>query len=272
MKIVCMKQKYGFLLFILLSSFLSFAANPGGSKAARPIGKAGDEMYRDPAFKKFANAFLNGLFDYHLAHQTPAIQKSPGGFIAAVRESDQEEQTVARIYKSYGADLEVAMECKNRMDNAFLGLFSRFPELLQAAEEDAWATVSEQIGNGLRERDDKEWLAIQQGVVMKLENSLAVGRIGGSSAGRHLAMYAMSHVPFLFKLSIDEVWVCALRAMGMGGGTIFSIGKLQEMALKEGMQAVVGTVSKWLAKRAGWIGMFVTLADFGSCVYAESQD
>jgi hypothetical protein len=31
-------------------------------------------------------------------------------------------------------------------------------------------------------------------------------------------------------------------------------------------------MSKWLAKKAGWIGAIIMVANFSSCVYAEAHD
>ena len=72
-------------------------------------------------------------------------------------------------------------------------------------------------------------------------------------------------------LSVDEIWNCARSAVGLGSGFVLGIAGLKELAKKDIHSAVIAT-SKWLAKRAGWVGAIIIGLDFSSCVYGKSND
>ncbi len=73
------------------------------------------------------------------------------------------------------------------------------------------------------------------------------------------------------QLDASKVWECLKDAIGIGSASILGIAGLQRLA-QEGIQTAVVTVSKWLAKRAGWIGSVIVVLDFSSCVYSQAVD
>jgi hypothetical protein len=72
-------------------------------------------------------------------------------------------------------------------------------------------------------------------------------------------------------LSVDEIWNCARSAVGLGTGAVLGIAGLKELVKKDAHSALI-TTSKWLAKRAGWVGAIIVGLDFSSCIYGKSND
>jgi hypothetical protein len=68
-----------------------------------------------------------------------------------------------------------------------------------------------------------------------------------------------------------EVWDCLKDAVGLGAASVLGIGALKKLA-SQGVHSIVVSLTKFLAKNAGWIGLGIMVIDFSTCLYHENQD
>lgn len=73
------------------------------------------------------------------------------------------------------------------------------------------------------------------------------------------------------ELTPDEIWGCVKSSVTAGVGSLITIGTLQGLR-KVGIKVLAKAFSKLLAKFAGPIGVAIMVADFGFCLYGESND
>ena len=64
-----------------------------------------------------------------------------------------------------------------------------------------------------------------------------------------------------------EVWKCLKEALGFGAGSIVSFAGWSRLSAGLPLQEIIGVVSRWAIRHAGWIGAAVIVIDFGDCMY-----
>ncbi len=69
-------------------------------------------------------------------------------------------------------------------------------------------------------------------------------------------------------LTADEVWDCAVEAVGLGFVTAIGAAGIKATGIKVFTKAI----TKFITKFAGPIGAAITVADFGFCLYGQSLD
>jgi hypothetical protein len=269
-----MKKILNFCLVLLGSFFFSYHSFAQlAPKTVNPCPCDTGKLYLQPNFKEFAENFLTSYLDYTRVH-TPAAENEQS-FVDAIKNSDQEEETVSAIYSKYSVNFDSAMFYKNKMDNSILKVLHDFPTLMYLDEDEVWKILINAIGLGMKS-GDAGWLSIQQHIFNKaLELVPRDHRIAKTNQlrGFRSSLSVSVVLPFFKpKLALAEVWDCILEAVGIGGAATFGIGHLMDIAKKEGLQEVVVTVSKWLAKKAGWIGAIVMVIDFSRCIYYQAID
>ena len=262
---------------VLVSSFLfnyqSYSQSPG-SKYVNSCPCDTAKLYLNASFKQFAENFLTSYLDYTRVHSPVAGNQQT--FVDAIENSDQEEETVSAIYSKYSVNFDSAMFYKNQMDNSILKALHDFPALMDLDEDEVWKIIVNALDLGIHSTDT-DWLSIQQKVFNKaLEVVPHQNRIAKPSQlpGLHPSLSAAAIPSFYraYKLSLSEVWDCMLQAVGFGAAATYGVGQLIKLAKEEGVQAVVVNVSKWLAKKAGWVGAIVMLVDFSICIYDQAMD
>jgi hypothetical protein len=232
------------------------------------------KLYLNPSFKQFAGNFLTSYLDYVRVHSPAVGNQQP--FVDAIQNSDQEEETVSAIYSKYAVNFDSAMIYKNQMDNSILRVLHDFPILMDLDENEVWKIITNALDLGMKSTDS-EWLSIQQIVFNKALALLPRERriATGSQMTGFIPLLSIAAIqPFYrpVKLALSEVWDCMLEAVGFGSASTFGVGQLIKLAKEEGIETVVVTVSKWLAKKAGWIGAIVMLVDFSICIYNQAMD
>jgi hypothetical protein len=68
-----------------------------------------------------------------------------------------------------------------------------------------------------------------------------------------------------------EVWDCLKDAVGLGAASVLGIAGLKKLA-GQGVQSIVISLSRFLARYAGWIGLGIMVIDFSACLYHEYLD
>ena len=69
-------------------------------------------------------------------------------------------------------------------------------------------------------------------------------------------------------LTADEIWDCAVDAVGLGFVTAIGAAGIKAAGIKVFTKAL----TKFITKFAGPIGAAITAADFGFCLYGQSLD
>lgn len=146
---------------------------------------------------------------------------------------------------------------KSKVDNDILGLLTANKQLVTYSENEIWEIIREGINLGWQS-NLPEWQQIRTATIRMSSNQIGMNTIGASGYQAN-------------QLDASKVWECLKDAIGIGSASILGIAGLQRLA-QEGIQTAVVTVSKWLAKRAGWIGAVIVVLDFSSCVYSQAVD
>ena len=239
------------LLFILTSCEKSITSSvPDKQEVAGNI-------YKTETFIQFSRNFMidmKALADYY---RTGNVFNKKNTWLAAVKSANDQEENLEKVYSSYGLSFSEAINRKNKVDNDFLLLFHQHPILLKFNETDVWEIIKEGISLGWASQEPG-WLELKNLSAGTGTNLVRTNALGSLSAREN-------------KIDVSELWSCLKEAVGFGAASVLGIGGLQKLA-SEGIQAAVINVSKWLAKRAGWIGAAVMALDFANCVYTEAQD
>lgn len=257
-------MKKSMILFCLLA-LTSFFFLSCKKKIADPITEeqAVANLTDSKDFQDFSKKFIPDLLLLANYHRQLKDRGGRVSFINELKLTNGEEANIAAVYEKFSLSYEDAMLLKNRVDNDLLRLFHQNPFLLQFDEAGIKRILINSLQEGLHSAD-LSWIrtkeeinqAISQTTVSSLPqsnrqtNGVRVNKIG---------------------ITIDEIWECLKDAAGFGSGGILGIAGLSRLA-KDGIQEAVIGASKWLAKRAGWIGAAIALVDFSSCLYHESID
>jgi hypothetical protein len=233
-----MKVIYSFFMFFFLSA-AAIAAPP-----LKTFGPEPNTLAKDPRFRMFAYDFLEHLKQWSSLYKLEKPEQKTE-FIEAIQSSDGEEESVTEIHSSFGLDFEEAMIKQNAVDNDFYTLMLEFPEFQDVDDEETLKIIVDALRIVSKEEPTE----------MELNKVLPPGD---------------SHEPG--GLTAEEIWDCTLEALGMGVGSLISIHAIKKLAAEKGVQTVVVQMSKFLAKKAGWIGAIATLIDFGFCINAQSED
>jgi hypothetical protein len=239
------------LLFILTSCEKSITPSvPDKQEVASSI-------YKTETFIQFSRNFIvdmKALSDYY---RTGSILNKKNTWLAALKSANDQEEDLEKLYSSYGLSFMEAISRKNKVDNDFLLLFQQHPVLLKFNETDVWEIIKEGINLGC---------ASQEPGWIELKN------LSAETSTRLIRNNEVGSLPIREnKIDVSELWGCLKESVGFGAASVLGIGGLQKLAA-EGIQTAVINVSKWLAKRAGWIGAAVMALDFANCVYTEAQD
>lgn len=225
-------------------------------EATKPaLQEVAERIYATDNFTIFAKRFLvdfKSMADYY---QSPGIQKNRGAFIGSLKDAGEGDTKLEAAFANYSLSMEEVVARKNRLDNDLLQLFNQERILLKYSETEVWTIIREAINLGWKS-ETPVWQNIRYST-MSGGNAIKSNAAGGSQQ--------------VNKLDGNEIWDCVKEAVGVGSASILGIAALQKLA-SEGIQTAVITLSKWLAKRAGWIGAAIMVIDFSSCLYHESVD
>ncbi len=249
-----MKRRSFFLVTIVL--VLVCAACDKKLETARPtVQELSVKLYNTEGFISFTKHFLadfKSMADYY---RQSGVQKNRGAFLSSLRDAGDDEVKLAAAFTAYSLSIDELANRKNRVDNDLLELFNREKILLRYSETEVWTVIRSAIDLGWKS-SLPAWQDVRQDLLQ----------------GPHiLKTNATGAVQQVNKLDGNEIWDCVKEAVGVGSASILGIAGLQKLA-SEGIQAAVVTLSKWLAKRAGWIGAAIMVIDFSSCLYHESID
>lgn len=215
-------------------------------------------------FIAFTGHFISDFSALMQYHRSSAILADKNGFLAQVKLASGDGNALSGAYRSFALNYETAMGLKNRIDNDLLGLLNQHKFLLRFSEEQVQRIIVKAIDEGVHSADQR-WVDVKRS--FRFDRGMAYD--GRTTATNGLRTTGTNRVEA--GLSLDEVWACVKSALGLGTASIIGIAGVTKLA-EQGIQQVVITASKWIAERAGWWGLAITLIDFGVCIYNETKD
>jgi hypothetical protein len=216
------------------------------------------QLYQKDHFIHFSANFLKDFYQFTDYLRVPAQQKNRSVFMAALKEATADESALDRHLQQYGLSLDEWIIKKNKLDNDFLQLFLQVPELKGFSDDEVMQIIKEAIQLGMNSKDQR-WDEVRNvSLAVRSHATVGVMQSGGTTT-----------VPMV--MDGIEVWDCLRDAVGLGAASLIGIGALRKLA-GQGVQKIVVSMSKFLAKHAGWIGLGIMLIDFSTCLYHEYQD
>lgn len=231
--------------FLFLSTLIIFISCDKTEKIAVSKTEIANSIAKKESFTEFTKQFIINFTKISKINNSNVIHSN---YIESTISNQNQDSLI----------FEQSIVFKNRIDNQCLNLLHDNPILIDMDSTDVEEIIKDAI-------DIKLAMTDLETLQMKLEVNNELNEIMDPESEPN-SMEAGNP-----GLTIDEVWDCFKRSLGIGSGSILTIAGLQKLAT-EGVQQVVISLSKWLAKRAGWIGVIVTLIDFSSCLYAELND
>ncbi|MFM9021833.1 MAG: hypothetical protein ACKOOA_10955 [Sediminibacterium sp.] len=243
---------------VMMSIALFYACKKQDTYVRHSPNEMAAKLYLNESFIQFSGQFIGDFFQFTNYLREPARQSNRKAFLTAFQQAADNETSLDDHLRQYGLSLDEWLIRKNKIDNDLLQLFLQLPELRTYTDEEIMQIIKSGIQLGMTS-EDRRWEQIRQQSV----NIRGVGRIASMSVGGD------TNVPMV--LDGYEVWDCLKDAVGLGAATVLGIAGLKKLA-GQGVQSIVISLSRFLAKYAGWIGLGVMVLDFSACLYHEYQD
>jgi hypothetical protein len=229
--------------------------------ATEPLTEAAatQQLVQSKDFTAFATDFIPDMVNMMNYHRNNIKSSDRKGFLKQVEQAGTDLHAVGTVYSSYQLDFNQALLLKNRIDNDLLHVLNKHPFLLQFGDEQIRNVLMTALDQGIRSQAP-DWEEARKQINLKLNSNGTVRTLNGVGVNKYNS-----------ELTINEAWECLLKSVGAGGASIWGIEKLKKAAM-EGLQEIVLTTSKFLAKYAGWIGAAVMVFELSSCLYTEATD
>jgi hypothetical protein len=251
-------KKVWIALTVLMFTALIYSCKKQDAPIPQSPQEMAAQLYQNDNFIHFSANFLKDFYHFTDYLREPAQQKNRSVFMAVLKEAAADEHALDRHLQQYGLSLDEWVVKKNKLDNDFLQLFLQVPELRRYSDDEVMQIIKESIQLGINSRDQR-WDEVKKiSVAVRSHATVGVMQSGGTG-----------NVPMV--LDGFEVWDCLKEAVGLGAASVLGIGMLKKLA-GQGVQAIIVSLSKFLAKYAGWIGLGIMVADFSFCLYHEYQD
>jgi len=257
-------KKYIIFLWIFIAA--SFVVLSCTKKTTDTITEeqAAENLVIAKSFHDFSKAFIPDLMALLNYHRSVKTKNRQAEFINQLRLTGNDETKISAVYEQFDLDFDNAIFIKNKVDNDILSLLNQNRFLLQFDETQTKRIILNAMAKGFGSKE-LEWERTREEISNRLSQPTFIAQLPISPQTNGTAV---NKAP---GLTLDEVWNCLKDAVGVGSAGVLGIAGLTKLA-KEGIQDVVIAASKWLAKRAGWIGAAITLFEFGDCVYTQATD
>ena len=247
------------IIFLLLASVGCFTAcKKQDTYVVHPPQETASKIYLTESFIRFAGNFMQDFYQLSSYLNTAEIRAHRNLFLSGIQAAGNNEAALQQHFAAHALDFDQWANLKNKVDNDWLQLFLQLPELQQYSDQDILAIVTEGIRLGMSS-EDARWKQMKIKPITPWSSANVTSLQMGGNATRSLAIDA------------GEIWECLKDAIGVGSASIIGIGALKKLA-SEGMQAIVMTGTRILAKYAGWIGLSIMVIDFSVCVSQEMAD
>lgn len=226
-------------------------------KAKPSVSEMANSIYTSPSFISFSRDFITDFARQADYFRSAGLSTQQNELVSKLKLAGDDDAALGSVFNSYGVSMDEIVTRKSKVDNDILGLLTANKQLVTYSENEVWEIIREGINLGWQS-NLPEWQQIRTATIRMSSNQIGMNTIGASGYQAN-------------QLDASKVWECLKDAIGIGSASILGIAGLQKLA-QEGIQTAVVTVSKWLAKRAGWIGAVIVVLDFGSCVYSQAVD
>lgn len=249
----CIMKSKSFLLSVALTVLTLVSCEKSETVSKQSPGEVAGNIYTTESFVSFSKNFILDFKDFTNYFQTPNLKRNSKDFLNRLQTITEDDPELGNIFSTYSLSIDEVIARKNRIDNDFLQLFHKNPILLNYSDVEIWEIIRNGINLGWKS-NSLEW----QDLRYQTRNRIKINSLTSDGKG-------------MDKVDLTEIWDCMAKAVGLTAAATLGIAGLKKLA-KEGIQEVVISTSKWLAKRAGWVGAAIMVIDFSSCVYKESQD
>ena len=226
-------------------------------KAKPSVSAMANSIYTSPSFISFSRDFITDFARQADYFRSAGLSTQQNELVSKLKLAGDDDAALASVFNSYGVSMDEMVARKSKVDNDILGLLTVNKQLVTYSENEICEIIREGINLGWQS-NLPEWQQIRTATIRMSSNQIGMNTIGASGYQAN-------------QLDASKVWECLKDAIGIGSASILGIAGLQRLA-QEGIQTAVVTVSKWLAKRAGWIGAVIVVLDFSSCVYSQAVD
>lgn len=236
-------------------------------KDAAPItteDQAVQQLMRSESFVDFSKNFIPDVTNLLTYHRSIKIQHRSDDFLKQVNLANNDESQLAATYQVFSLSFENAVLLKNKIDNDLLRLFNQNNFLANFNETQTQNIILNAL-DAARTSTDPKWQQVKEEINTSMRGTDM--RVATQSVGSHLVDPGTGHAGITW----DEVWGCIKNAIGFGSAGILGVAALKKLA-SEGIQQILITMTKFLAKHAGWFGLAIAVIDFSSCMYSESRD
>jgi hypothetical protein len=251
-------KKMAIALTIVMTTALIYACKKQDAYVRHSPDEMASKLYLTKSFIQFSEKFIQDFHQFASYLREPAQQKNRAVFLTSFREAEKNESPLENLLQQHNLSMDEWMTRKNKLDNDFLQLFLQLPELRTYSDDEILQIIREGIQLGMRSQDDR-WKEIRQQKLTK--SSLLTVGILHTGAEQNMPMV----------IDGKEVWDCLKDAVGLGAASVLGIGALKKLA-SQGVHSIVVSLTKFLAKNAGWIGLGIMVIDFSTCLYHENQD
>jgi hypothetical protein len=251
-------KKLWIALTVMMATALFYACKKQDTYVRHTPDEMAAKLYLNESFIQFSGQFIGDFFQFTNYLREPARLANRKSFLTALQKAADNETSLEDHLQQYGLSLDEWLQRKNKIDNDLLQLFLQLPELRTYADEEIMQIIKSGIQLGMNS-EDRRWEQIRQQSV----NIPRVGRIASMNSGGD------TNAPMV--LDGYEVWDCLKDAVGLGAASVLGIAGLKKLA-GQGVQTIVISLSRFLAKYAGWIGLGIMVLDFSACLYHEYQD
>ncbi len=243
---------------ILISSALFYACKKQDAYVRHTTDEMAAKLYLTESFIRFSGNFITDFYQFADYLRVPAKQPNRNGFLTVLKEAAADESALENHLVRHHLSLDEWINRKNKLDNDLLQLFLQLPELRTYSDDEIIQIIKAGIQLGMTSQD-KRWDDVRhRSVSQHAFSNVAIMRQGTHQLAPEV-------------LDSYEVWDCLKDAVGLGAASILGIAGLKKLA-GQGVQSIVISMSKFLAKYAGWIGLGIMVIDFSACLYHEYQD
>lgn len=190
------------------------------------------DLSSDPIFVQFVQDFINNYVEYSYYQQIELGSNQPA-FEGQIANPSLSLTQVEQVYSNNGADFEIILDYQTMANDLVYQVYTYYPEFENMSETDASMLIIAEMGE-----------VIDSGLVT-IDNPYGPTTI-----------------------TADELWYCVVESVGLGFVSAIGMKQLK----KQGVKVITKTLTKFLSRFAGPIGVGIAVADFGFCLYRADNN
>jgi hypothetical protein len=248
LKLNKMKKVFYSSLILLLTFFIFSCSNENEQNDNTLNSKQlSEKLSKNSEFISFANNYVKSFINYsnyqrnilnnNYYRNSNVTSNNSGNFLTDISNESLTIDEVEQVHLNYSLDFNKVVDFKNSMDNFLYSFCVNNPEVLEVSSQQEF-----------------EQIILDAMDIAYLDGTFVIDNILISETNSNL--------------TADEIWNCAKQAVGIGFLSYLSIKGLKAA----GATIITKAFTKFISKFAGPIGTAIMVADFGFCLYGESQD